>query len=64
MDGETLAKGHEHHCSCGLSLDRDANAAINILALGLQSVSLRAKEAPSSKKGSNHLTSPDEGVYE
>ena len=36
-----------HDCSCGLRLDRDHNAALNILALGLQSVSLRAKEAPS-----------------
>ena len=36
-----------HRCLCGITLDRDHNAAINILALGLQSVSLRAKEAPS-----------------
>ena len=36
-----------HECSCGLRLDRDHNAALNILALGLQSVSLRVKEAPS-----------------
>ncbi|MBC7933140.1 MAG: IS200/IS605 family element transposase accessory protein TnpB [Rubrivivax sp.] len=34
-----------HDCSCGLVLDRDHNAAINILALGLQCVGLRAKEA-------------------
>jgi len=27
-----------HRCSCGLVLDRDENAAINILALGLQSL--------------------------
>ncbi|HET8676335.1 MAG TPA: transposase, partial [Blastocatellia bacterium] len=28
-----------HNCSgCGLTLDRDHNAAINILALGLQSI--------------------------
>lgn len=35
-----------HDCSCGLRLDRDHNAALNILALGLQSVGLRAIEAP------------------
>jgi len=36
-----------HHCSgCGLTLDRDHNAAINILALGLQSIPhLRIKAA-------------------
>ncbi|HEX8843583.1 MAG TPA: transposase [Pyrinomonadaceae bacterium] len=34
-----------HACSCGVTLDRDHNAAINILALGLQSGGLRAKEA-------------------
>lgn len=34
-----------HECSCGLTLDRDVNAARNILALGLQSVGLRAIEA-------------------
>ena len=36
-----------HDCSCGLRLDRDHNAAINILGLGLQTVGLRAKEAAS-----------------
>ncbi|MEW6207132.1 MAG: transposase [Acidobacteriota bacterium] len=35
-----------HSCSvCGLTLDRDHNAAINILTLGLQSLGLRAIEA-------------------
>jgi putative transposase len=29
-----------HRCSCGLVLDRDENAAINILALGLKSLGL------------------------
>jgi len=29
-----------HRCKCGLKLDRDLNAAINILRLGLQSLSL------------------------
>ncbi|MFL5629303.1 MAG: zinc ribbon domain-containing protein [Ktedonobacteraceae bacterium] len=27
-----------HECSCGCSLDRDHNAAINILRLGLQAI--------------------------
>jgi putative transposase len=36
-----------HECSCGLRLGRDHNAALNILALGLQSVGLRAIEAAS-----------------
>ncbi len=34
-----------HDCSCGLRLDRDHNAAINILALGLQSEALPRREA-------------------
>lgn len=36
-----------HHCSCGLSLGRDHNAAINILGLGLQTVGVTLKEAAS-----------------
>ena len=35
-----------YHCPCcSLSLDRDVNAALNILSLGLQAVGLRSKEA-------------------
>jgi putative transposase len=36
-----------HDCSCGLRLDRDHNAAINILCLGLQTLGIEAKEATS-----------------
>ena len=36
-----------HRCSCcGLVLDRDHNAALNILRLGLQSVGIKSVEAP------------------
>ena len=34
-----------HRCSCGLEMDRDLNAAINILRLGLQSLGLNTVEA-------------------
>lgn len=34
-----------HSCSCGLVLDRDHNASINILALGLQSLGIQSLEA-------------------
>jgi putative transposase len=36
-----------HDCSCGLTLDRDVNAARNILGLGLQALGPMPKEAPS-----------------
>jgi len=36
-----------HHCPCcGLTLDRDHNAALNILRLGLQSLGIQSVEAP------------------
>ncbi len=35
-----------HLCPCGLLLDRDHNAALNILRLGLQTLGNNAKEAP------------------
>jgi len=34
-----------HRCKCGLEMDRDLNAAINILRLGLQSLSQMGIEA-------------------
>jgi putative transposase len=34
-----------HRCECGLVLDRDLNAAVNILRLGLQSPGLKTVEA-------------------
>jgi transposase len=40
-----------HNCEgCGLVLDRDHNAAINILTLGLQSLGLVPIEAPCAKR--------------
>jgi putative transposase len=54
--GQIVRKGLQdrtHHCSCGLSLDRDVNAACNILALGRSAWALTcpvgesvAQEAP------------------
>ena len=41
-----------HHCSsCGLGLDRDLNASINILALGLKSIGIQSIEAPDFSRG-------------
>ena len=45
-----------HNCSgCGLVLDRDHNAAINILALGLQSFVATDIEAASFRERSSHF---------
>ncbi|HSD57193.1 MAG TPA: transposase, partial [Methanotrichaceae archaeon] len=49
---EKSLSGRVHNCiQCGLSMDRDWNAAINILRLGLQSVGLRTVEAPCPQAG-------------
>lgn len=39
-------KDRTHSCHCGLILDRDENAAINILRRGLASVDIQSLEAP------------------
>lgn len=36
----------KYKCECGLSMDRDKNAALNILRLGLQSLGIESVEAP------------------
>ena len=44
---EKALSNRVHNCpQCGLSMDRDQNAAINILRLGLQSVGITTVEAP------------------
>jgi IS605 OrfB family transposase len=46
-----------HTCSCGCSLDRDHNAAINILRLGLQAIEKEAR-ARMERSGDAPLRSP------
>ncbi len=46
-------KDRIHECSCGLVLDRDENAAINILRRGLASVR-KTDRNPLRKLGSSH----------
>ncbi len=44
---EKMLSDRVHKCpQCGLSVDRDWNAAINTLRLGLQSVGIKSVEAP------------------
>jgi len=46
-----------HDCPhCGLKIDRNLNAALNILGRGLASVRLRPVEAPAFSRGSNHVS--------
>jgi len=45
IEPKTLEQ-REHICSCGCRFDRDHNAAKNILALGLESLTLSSLEAP------------------
>jgi putative transposase len=41
-----------HRCpNCGLEMDRDHNAALNLLALGLQSGGIQPEEAPAFTPG-------------
>ena len=47
-----------HRCSCGLIMDRDQNASINILALGLKSLGIQSIEAPQFIEGSSHFAYP------
>ena len=43
---EKILSDRTHECSsCGLVMDRDHNAVINILRLGLQSVGIKSVEA-------------------
>jgi len=44
-----------HTCPhCGLMMDRDQNAAINIMRLGLQSLGWKTLDAPDFNRGSSH----------
>jgi putative transposase len=53
--GEVVPKSlaiRVHECPhCGLRLDRDLNAALNILGRGLASVGIRPVEAPAFRRG-------------
>lgn len=41
-----------HNCSCcGISIDRDYNASLNILSLGLQKIGIQSVEAPDFSRG-------------
>lgn len=39
-------KQRVYQCDCGLKINRDKNAALNILRLGLQSLGLKSVKAP------------------
>jgi putative transposase len=47
---KTLAE-RVHRCQCGLSIDRDHNAALNILALGLQGHEFNAQRSRALTRG-------------